>query len=167
MRPRDLTDFEVWLTNCGAEVLAPLSEWEVLRVRTSTGTHVVHANKKGAQTWPPALLDIVSAFNKGATLALAATRRKRRNSKLMQDFPRLVKRDGDGCFYCGEFVTDPFAEYHPDYAPTTEHLVSIAHGGPNHLSNKFIAHHRCNQIAGHLSAPEKIALRDKMRAEQA
>lgn len=166
MRPGDLTDFEVWLTNCGAEVLAPTSSWEILRVRTATGTHVVHGNKKGDQKWPPALLEIVGAYNKGITLALAATRRKRKSSKLMQDYPRIVQRDGSGCFYCGEYVPDPLAATHPDYAPTTEHLVAVAHGGPNHLSNKFIAHFRCNQIAGSLSAPEKISLREQMRRDQ-
>lgn len=167
MQPRDLTDFEVWLTNCGAEVLSPISQWEVLRVRTSTGTHVVHHNKKGDQTWPPALLEIVGVYNRGGSLALAATKRRRKTSNLMQAYPRLVQRDGAGCFYCGEEVPDPLAEYHPDYAPTVEHLVAVAHGGPNHLSNKFLAHHQCNQIAGSLSAPEKIALRDKMRADPA
>ena len=166
MAPGDLTDFEVWLTNCGAEVLAPTSTWEILRVRTSTGTHVVHSNKKGDQKWPPALLDIVSAYNKGITLALAATKRRRGNSKLMQNFPKLVSRDGPGCFYCGHLVPTPSDKCGADYAPTIEHLVSTAHGGPNHLSNKFLSHFRCNQIAGHLSAPEKIALREKMRAER-
>ena len=34
-------------------------------------------------------------------------------------------------------------------------------------SNKFAAHSACNVRAGHLSAPEKIALREQMRAESA
>jgi hypothetical protein len=39
-----------------------------------------------------------------------------------------------------------------------EHLVSITHGGPQHISNKFLAHRVCNAKAGHMSAPEKIQL---------
>lgn len=62
---------------------------------------------------------------------------------------RLLDRDGTGCFFCGSDL---------DGDVTVEHLVAIAHGGPNHVSNLFLAHAECNQRAGHLSAPEKIGL---------
>jgi 5-methylcytosine-specific restriction endonuclease McrA len=51
-------------------------------------------------------------------------------------------------------------------SPTIEHLVPVAHGGPNHLSNCFLAHKRCNAAAGTLSAAEKVRLRDAMRAKR-
>jgi hypothetical protein len=165
MTVRDLDHFSNWLTDCGAEVLEPTSEWEVLRVRTSTGTHVVHVNRSGVQRWPGDLLTIVAAYNNGNPLALAATRRKRKNSKLRQEYGALVRRDGSGCFFCDQIVAPPGAPVPTAFAATTEHLVCVAHGGPDHLSNKFIAHHKCNQIAGNLSAVEKIKLRDRMRGE--
>ena len=65
-------------------------------------------------------------------------------------------RDGDKCFYCN----DPFSDEKPR---TREHLVAATAGGPNHISNLFHACGPCNHTAGHLSAPEKIRLRDQMR----
>jgi 5-methylcytosine-specific restriction endonuclease McrA len=63
----------------------------------------------------------------------------------------LIERDGEGCFYCFEEVPGLM---------TQEHLVARAHGGPNHISNKFRACRPCNEAAGHLSAPEKIRIRE-------
>ncbi len=37
MTPRDLDHFQNWLVDCGAEVLATTSPWEILRVRTNQG----------------------------------------------------------------------------------------------------------------------------------
>ncbi|MGO8269221.1 HNH endonuclease [Rhizobium ruizarguesonis] len=167
MTVRDIEHFTLWLTDHGAEVLEPTSEWEALRVRTNTGTHIVHTSKQGDQKWPPALLDIVGIYNRNESVALAATRRKRKNSKLRQQYGALVQRDGSECFFCGEVVAPPGTPVPPEYEVTAEHLVCVTHGGPDHLANKFLAHHLCNQKAGHLSAPEKIRLRDRMREERA
>ncbi|WP_062114022.1 HNH endonuclease [Aureimonas sp. AU40] len=160
---RDLEAFKAWLIRCGAEILAPTSMWEVLRVRTFSGVHVVHRNRKGRQRWPDGLVEIADLFLDGGNPALSPTARTRRSSHLRQRYPVLRARDGAGCFYCGSFVPAPDDAYLPDYEPTVEHLVPIAHGGPNHLSNTFLAHKRCNNIAGNLSAVEKITLREKMR----
>lgn len=166
MSVRDLADFETWLTDRGAEVFDPASEREILRVRTSTGTHVVYADKTGKQRWSKELLAIVSEYNAGRTPSLAATRRGTRRLKVRDTYIPLTKRDGPGCFYCGVPVPAPGTPCDPEDAPTTEHLVSVAHGGPNHMSNFFLSHHACNRRAGNLSAPEKINLRDKMRGQK-
>ena len=166
MNAVDLDDFSIWLIDNGAEVLSTTSEWEVLRVRTNTGVHVVHQNRKGEQRWPQPLLDLVKAFNKKICVPLAATRRKRKSGKLSQQYGALVARDGTECFYCSGVLAPPEQLVPPDYAVTTEHLVSVSHGGPDHLSNKFLVHRRCNEIAGNLSAPEKIRLREEMRKER-
>ncbi|MCB1719740.1 MAG: HNH endonuclease, partial [Candidatus Competibacteraceae bacterium] len=63
----------------------------------------------------------------------------------------LLRRDGGNCFYCREPLGDDI---------TVEHLVCRAHGGPNHISNLVLAHGQCNHAAGHLSAAEKVAIRD-------
>lgn len=47
-----------------------------------------------------------------------------------------------------------------------EHLVPKAHGGPTHLSNLFLAHKSCNAKAGHLSASEKLKIRDRAHQEK-
>lgn len=163
MSVRNITDFENWLTDCGAEVLDPTSEWEILRVKTNLGFFVVHENRKGIQIWPDGLLQIAKSYQTGIPLALAATRRQRKRCRTMRYYGSLIKRDGCGCFYCGQPLSPPGAPVPPRYDTTTEHLVSVAHGGPDHLSNKFLAHRKCNEEAGTLSAPEKIALRERRR----
>ncbi|MER9393846.1 MULTISPECIES: hypothetical protein [unclassified Mesorhizobium] len=65
MTVRDLAHFESWLSDLGAEVADMNSEREILRVRTSTGTHVVYADRNGKQRWPKELLAIVSDYNAG------------------------------------------------------------------------------------------------------
>lgn len=66
----------------------------------------------------------------------------------------LIRRDGKKCFYCGNDTTEENR--------SLEHLVPLAHGGPNHLSNLVLAHSCCNSDAGHLSVMEKIRLRDQI-----
>ncbi len=165
MTVRDIDHFANWLTDCGAEVLEPTSEWEILRVRTSRGILVVHQNRKGVHSWPQALLEIAKSYESGIKLALAATRRRRKTSKTWQEYGALARRDGTACFFCGTVVAPPEAPVPSEFACTIEHLVCIAHGGPDHLSNKYLAHRKCNEIAGNLSAPEKIRLREQMRWE--
>lgn len=164
MMVRDMDLFKEWLRSCGAEVLGPTSRWEVLRVRTFHGILVAHRTRRNRQVWPPDLATIALQFTRGETPALSSERRRRLRSGLRQKFPALIERDGPGCFFCGVRVPEPEEECHRDYAPSIEHLVSHAHGGPNHISNSYLAHKRCNEIAGNLSAPEKIRLRDQMRA---
>jgi 5-methylcytosine-specific restriction endonuclease McrA len=160
---RDLEAFKVWLGRRGAEVLATTNPYEVLRVRTSSGVHVVHKNRRGNQTWPAPLSEIVDLYLDGGSPRLSPTAKTRRSSRLKQRYPVLVARDGCGCFFCGVDVPAPDQPTPPDFAPSVEHLVNIAHGGPNHISNAYLAHTRCNNIAGDISAVEKIRLREKMR----
>jgi 5-methylcytosine-specific restriction endonuclease McrA len=68
----------------------------------------------------------------------------------------IAARDGETCFYCN----DPFIDEKPR---TREHLVAVTAGGPNHITNLFHACQPCNREMGHLSAPEKIRLRDQKR----
>ena len=60
-----------------------------------------------------------------------------------------MARDGDNCFFCRKPLAGDL---------TVEHLVALAHGGPNHISNLVCAHAACNHEAGHLSVAEKVAL---------
>lgn len=65
---------------------------------------------------------------------------------------QIEMRDGSRCFFCLEPLGDDV---------TQEHLVPRSSGGPDHLSNKFLAHGKCNHRAGNLSAPEKIRIREQ------
>lgn len=130
----------------GAEELSPTNSYEVLRFKTKLGVGVVYENKRGVRTWNAearAVREHLSS-RKGGSLAPVEVR-GRRTGKGTVD--RLFERDGDSCFFCGLALANDV---------TVEHLVAVAHGGPNHISNLFFAHAECNRDAGHLSAPEKV-----------
>lgn len=160
---RDMAAFKVWLTVCGAEVLSPTNEFEVVRVRTHSGTHVAYRNKRNRQIWPDELVKLAGAFIAGEFPTLANGVRVQINSHMRRRYPVLVRRDGPGCFYCGKRVPHPDEDVPEPQRPSIEHLVSKSHGGPNHIANCFLSHVLCNQRAGNLSAPEKIKLREQIR----
>jgi 5-methylcytosine-specific restriction endonuclease McrA len=155
-KKRPSATFAAGLVEAGGEMLAPTNPYEMMRFRTRYGVGVVYVNKRGGQTWNAEAIkarDHVTA-RKGS-LAPITIRGRRRDASTVN---RLIIRDGGDCFFCGDDLSDDI---------TVEHLVAIAHGGPNHISNLFLAHAACNQRAGHLSAPEKIAMRDTWRTEEA
>ncbi len=134
----------------GGERLAPTNPYEVARFRTLYGVGVVYRNSKGKQTWnaeAEMARDHIKA-GKGSLAPVAVVNRashaQRRSAVL-----RVLDRDGGNCFFCGDPLADDV---------TLEHLVPIAHGGPNHISNLVCAHAVCNHEAGHLSVAEKVAL---------
>lgn len=144
--------FAARLKEAGAEMLAPTNPYETMRFRTRYGVGVVYRGRRG-ETWNKeaiAARDHIEA-NKGSLAPVEV--KGRRTEKATAS--ALLTRDGDGCFFCGKPLAGDL---------TIEHLVAVAHGGPNHISNLFLAHARCNQMAGHMSAPEKIALAMTMRA---
>lgn len=49
-----------------------------------------------------------------------------------------MQRDGNSCHVC----TAPFTEDNP---ATLDHLLELANGGRNHLSNLALAHAKCNR----------------------
>lgn len=64
----------------------------------------------------------------------------------------LLERDGDKCFYCGEVMIEN--------AMSIEHLLSINHGGNNHISNLVLCHIECNKAVGHMSVMDKVKYRE-------
>ena len=67
-----------------------------------------------------------------------------------------MKRDGQLCFFCLKPVGVDI---------TVEHLIALVDSGPDHLSNKVLAHSVCNQKAGSLSVMEKIQVRESNLGE--
>lgn len=143
---RDLNKFSTALQEHGAEILAPTNPYELLRFRTSLGVGVIYRSKRG-ETWnlqAIAARDHIEA-RKGSLAPVQIHGRRKERATVAA----LLERDGDNCFFCHRPLGDDI---------TVEHLVAIAHGGPNHISNLFLAHLRCNQAAGHMSAAEKVAM---------
>lgn len=152
---REAAEFKLWLSEHGAEVLEPTNEWELIRFRTGKGTSVIYRKKdlnagcsiigEGLTAW--------REFQKPHSSWRAIPRTKRILGKSAVDCNTLRKRDGHNCFFCNRIV---------DYSDeSVEHLVAITHGGPQHISNKYLAHVECNKAAGHLSAVEKIKIHSR------
>lgn len=151
-KSRSLDAFKKRLVEAGAEMLAPTNPYEVLRFRTSKGVGVIYTGRRG-ETWNVEALAARDHLDSGKGSLAPVQVRGRRKDKGTVD--ALLARDGSGCFFCGAGLEGDI---------TVEHLVAIAHGGPNHVSNLFLAHGECNRAAGHLSAPEKIAMAFARRA---
>jgi len=150
--------FEAFLVERGAQILQPTNEWEVLRFKTSRGTSIVYCNARGGITPTGESLKAWEAFEKSGPWRASPAPKKRVSGrdKTAPLVNALLRRDGIGCFYCWKETTD--------CDRSLEHLVSLAHGGPNHLSNLVLAHRKCNSEAGHLSVMEKIRIREQRRA---
>lgn len=143
--------FEEFLNQRGAQILQPTNEWEVLRFRSTAGVSIVYRNAQDGLTWTGDSADAWNAFAKGE--AWRGTPKTKSPKNVDTKLRAIIERDGETCFYCGRLTSE--------HDRTIEHLVSRTHGGPNHLSNMFLAHRKCNANAGCLSAVEKIRLRDR------
>jgi len=146
LHPRVLPTFTSWIVSRGAQVLATTNEYEMLRFKTDTGTGVVYRNKHFRLKLVGEAPVAFEAFRKGLPWrATPAVPRVRRSA----DEQTLRLRDGDLCFFCQKDLGDD---------ATVEHLVARTHSGPNHISNKVLAHKICNADVGHMSAMEKIRI---------
>jgi hypothetical protein len=151
---KELEDLKAWAIAGGAENQAPTNPYELLRLRVRGGVAIVYRTDRGKLTWNDLARKLQAAMSAGGKfpdefrLVKPVRIRPDKNSVTHRT---LIVRDGLGCFFCFEEVFEGM---------TIEHLVPRAHGGPNHISNKFRACRTCNCDAGHLSAPEKIRIRE-------
>jgi 5-methylcytosine-specific restriction endonuclease McrA len=142
--------FKKWLNERGAEVLGSTNEYEVVRFRTGKGVGILY--RKGGPNQQCSLvgecLQAWREFNNPASKwrAIPATKRRLNVDPVL--YRTIRERDGDDCFYCAKPI--------PEYEGTIEHLISLTHGGPEHISNKFLAHKDCNIRAGNMSATQKV-----------
>lgn len=150
--------FKTFLSSHGAQVLNPTNEWELVRFLAGGETGIIYRNKRGDVTFVGPAEAAFNAFASGQAWRVDPYNRAKVRIKPV--VATLRARDGDLCFFCALAMGDD---------ATVEHLVARAHGGPNHVSNLFLAHGACNQKAGHLSAPEKIAMHvaSRFRIERA
>lgn len=149
----NIEKFAAFLVARGAQRLISTNEYEVLRIQTDSGVHVLYRNKHNSLTWSNELEEAYRAWKTGkAWRATAATKRPQSTNKKNPRKRTLLKRDGADCFFCLDPLGDDI---------TLEHLIPLTSNGPDNLSNCVLAHERCNSGAGHLSLREKIALREK------
>lgn len=151
-----IAQLKEWAVARGAEAQVLTNPYELLRLRVNGGVAIVYRKDNGQMTWNDLAKRLRVAMETGAPFP----EKLRLVEKVERDFVpgkqsvmhrTLIERDGEGCFYCGDEKPGEM---------TVEHLVARAHGGPNHISNKFRADRKCNEEAGHLSAPEKIRIRE-------
>ena len=152
---KKLETFREFLVRNGAQLLEPTNEWELLRFKAGSVTSIVYRSKAGGTTWTGEADAAWNAFTSAQPKPWRPLEAPARTPRIKQVKRKpvvatLLKRDGARCFYC--WTPMPVEDC------TVEHLVAQTHGGPNHISNLFLAHGACNEKAGHLSAPEKIAV---------
>jgi len=148
-----LKRFKLWLECSGAELLHEKSRRNLLTARIK-GSAFSLKIIRGTLIWPRALATAYHCFSEGHPWS--GSERNNANYNAQALIRAIVERDGANCFFCQKPV--------PRSDRTVEHLVPRAHGGPNHLSNLFLAHKDCNNAAGSLPATQKIEIREKNHA---
>lgn len=162
-----IESFKLWLTRCGAEVLTPTNEWEVVRFRAGGETSIIYTNGRGHKTYTGAAAQAWEMFTTNKPYRFTVATPKPTTSRSVVE-RTLIARDGLRCFYCGDLMYD--ADGRPltgDAAPSREHLVPRSQQGPDNLANTFLACVACNTKADSLSAVEKIRLREQLHAARA
>lgn len=155
LKSAKLAKFRVWLAERGAEIQRETNQYEVIRYKAGTETHLIYRNDANTRwTAVNGAQHALTAFLNGTRWLAPIARVRHGASMSVTTYDALVLRDGDECFYCGHPVSLDQA--------TTEHMVARSHGGPNHISNFVLAHKPCNQAAGNLSVAEKVRLRERM-----
>ncbi|QCG95017.1 HNH endonuclease [Azospirillum sp. TSA2s] len=154
---KDWPKFKAWLLERGSEIRPTPNAYEVARFTTPEGVGIVYRNGSNALTSWVGGADTAWAAWKDGIAWTVGDRAKRQGGKRAQRIRALTERDGCACWFCGEALGNDI---------TLEHLVAVAHGGPDHLSNLVLAHQACNQRADHLSVAEKVRLREVMHNEQ-
>jgi hypothetical protein len=146
--------FNEFLQLGGAEMRLLTSDYEIARFKTVNGVCVVYRNKKGKFSFSNAFARAAwEAFLSGKKWHAAKVFIRTARVKVEN---KLLRRDGNDCLYCG-------ATFNEEKSPTLEHLLSIADGGNNHISNLALCCEPCNMEAASLPIVEKIKLRDAKR----
>lgn len=148
--------FKKFIVNCGGQLLHETNEYEVIRVQTDTGVHILYRKQSGALTWPSDLIKAYIAYKSGGKVKWRASKKKKVNRKRGPVVVQTIaKRDGEECWFCGHPLEQTEA--------TIEHLLNVSNGGNNHINNLVIAHESCNQQARNMSIADKVLMRERLR----
>lgn len=162
-----IASFSHWLTKCGAEVLPPVGQWEVMRVVVNGTTLSAYARKTGFQTWPIPLQLLYTQSRSGQSpqLGTVAGPQRAMTANRRSRIVRVAERDGWCCWYC-DIGLQPlgFAPVEGRVPATLEEVCPRQIGGPTHIGNQVIACSPCNNAAANLSVAEKVKMRDRKLA---
>jgi 5-methylcytosine-specific restriction endonuclease McrA len=142
---------EKWLSDRGAEILPLTSEHEALRFKGLEVGVLYKSGKCGNKYTERA----INCFWRNIPWDGRPVRTKRKSS-YAKDRRNLIKRDGWACFYCGQLMDDDI---------TVEHLDPLTASGSEKLSNKVLAHEKCNENMGTKTIVEKVNHAIKLRVE--
>lgn len=151
--------FSEWITERGWALQRLTNPWEIVRYKSGGVVHIVYRTKKDSITWTGQSLKHYGEFlgqGKPAKKAWKARPLKSQSRKVL--LPKLRARDGDCCWYCGEFLEDD---------TTIEHLIPRADGGTHTLANLVLAHQDCNQAAADAPLANKIVMQAEFARKRA
>lgn len=160
---KHIVPFARWLTQCGAEVLPPVGQWEIFRVVVNGTTLSAYARKTGYQTWPQPLQTLYTQFRSGQTQQLGTVSGPKRamGGNRRSRIVKIAERDGWRCFYCSTPLQPlGFAPVEGTRDATLEEVCPRQIGGPTHIGNQVIACGPCNGKAANLAVADKIKMRD-------
>ena len=150
MSKLNIDNFKKWIQNQGGEILPCTNEYEELRFRGSQ----VGVLYKSGKTSNPYTTKTITCFRKKIIWSGKPVNIGRKTTYRKQKI-KILERDGDKCFFCGESLGVDI---------TVEHLIALSSGGTNSLSNMVLAHKRCNSMASNKPLNEKVELAIKMRS---
>ncbi len=134
----------------GAEILPITNPFELARFKTVNGVCVIYQNKRGVLSYSNDHAKVAaSCFLEGKPWGAS---KKHHRVQRQSVEAKLIERDGRHCFYCREHFSE-------ELPPTLEHLLSVAHGGTNHIANLCLACEPCNVAAGNFAIVDKLKLR--------
>lgn len=147
---KEIESFKKFLHSHGAEVLQTTNAYELVRFKANGVVSVIYSGKKGTSF----VGESESAWNHFKNIKKGwAVRSKGNRTKLSVKKRTLLERDGECCFFCKQPMIDDQI--------SVEHLLSLVHGGNNHISNLVLCHKICNEKVGNMSIMDKIRYREK------
>lgn len=156
MREFDEDAFSEYVLKNGGTPLPTCMEYELARFNARGETCVIYGGKKGIRFSGDLPLQVYKHFLAKEDKPLSGSRRVSVDKATRA---AIAERDGAACFFCGGVNFE-------DDTMTVEHLVSVSHGGPNHMSNYVLAHQSCNRKADRMSVFEKVQLRDELLGDR-
>lgn len=149
---------KTFLKASGAEILEPTNQYEVVRFKTMNGVSVIYTGKRG-YSFTGEAKEAVEAMKKKNTWTIESNGMKKKKKAIAA----IIERDGQNCFYCSCKLHKPNSGLLPTM--TIEHLLSVADGGNNNVSNLVLACKPCNTAVADSPIIEKVKYREAMNHE--
>jgi len=153
MIKKEEVKFVQWLEAHGCEVLPTTNEYEQVRFK-GIEVGVLYASGKCSNQYTANAIEAFKNQNKKWYGAPVSTGRQPGYRKEKR---KLLDRDGDCCFLCGDPLENDI---------TIEHLIALNSGGRNNLLNMVLCHYQCNVRLGTLPVSIKVRLAIDLRMKR-